>query len=100
MTRMSHCSPCFLSRRLMNFAPPVRRLLSAALLTLVATSAWAQGGAPAAPAQRRSGQTVRVVGVVRDEANAISLPGIPVEVVATKEIVYTDVDGKYVLDLP
>ena len=36
---------------------------------------------------------------MRDESNAISLPGIPVEVVGTGRIVYTDVDGKYLLDL-
>ena len=44
--------------------------------------------------------TVRVVGTVRDENNAISLPGVPVEVAATKDVVYTDVDGRYVLQLP
>ena len=48
----------------------------------------------------RAGQTVRVVGVVRDEANAIALPGVPVEVVGTQQVVYTDVDGRYVLELP
>ena len=44
--------------------------------------------------------STRVVGVVRDETNAIALPGVPVEVVDTKEVVYTDVDGRYVLQLP
>jgi outer membrane receptor protein involved in Fe transport len=44
-------------------------------------------------------QKIRVTGVVRDESNAITLPGIPVEVVGTSEVVYTDVDGRYVLDL-
>jgi hypothetical protein len=44
-------------------------------------------------------RTVRVTGVVRDEANAISLPGVPVEVVSANEIAYTDVDGRYVLQL-
>lgn len=44
--------------------------------------------------------TVRVIGVVRDETNAIALPGVPVEVVGTPQIVYTDVDGRYVLQLP
>jgi hypothetical protein len=44
-------------------------------------------------------QTVRVVGVVRDQTNAIALPGVPVEVVDTKQVVYTDVDGRYVLQL-
>jgi outer membrane receptor protein involved in Fe transport len=45
-------------------------------------------------------QKVRVSGVVRDESNAITLPGLPVEVVGTGQTVYTDVDGRYVLDLP
>ncbi|MBI4487097.1 MAG: TonB-dependent receptor [Acidobacteria bacterium] len=45
-------------------------------------------------------QTVRVTGVVRDEANAIPLPGLPVEVVETGAVVYTDVDGRYLLELP
>ena len=43
--------------------------------------------------------TVVVVGIVRDEQNAIALPGVPVEVVGTAQTVYTDVDGKYVLRL-
>jgi len=42
---------------------------------------------------------VRVTGVVRDEANGISLPGVPVEVVGTDQVVYTDVDGRYVLQV-
>ena len=66
---------------------------------LAAISAAAQDGAQVAPAGRPN-QTVRVVGVVRDETNAIPLPGIPVEVVGTTQVVYTDVDGRYVLDLP
>ena len=45
-------------------------------------------------------RSVRVVGVVRDEANAIALPGVPVEVVGTEQVVYTDVDGRYILQLP
>lgn len=44
-------------------------------------------------------QKVRVTGVVRDEQNAITLPGLPVEVVGTGQAVFTDVDGRYVLDL-
>jgi TonB-dependent receptor len=61
-------------------------------LTLVATPVPAQ--------QPTSGQKVRIVGVVRDETNAIALPGVPVEVVDLKEVVYTDVDGRYVLEVP
>ena len=49
---------------------------------------------------RRPGATVRIVGMVRDETNAIALPGVPVEVVDTKEVTYTDVDGRSVLQVP
>jgi outer membrane receptor protein involved in Fe transport len=41
---------------------------------------------------------VRVTGVVRDESNNITLPGVPVEV-AGGDTVYTDVDGRYVVEL-
>ncbi|MGE0594670.1 MAG: carboxypeptidase regulatory-like domain-containing protein [Vicinamibacterales bacterium] len=55
---------------------------------------------PAAEAAAQgAGNTVRVVGVVRDEQNAIELPGVPVEVVDTNQTVYTDVDGRFVVDL-
>jgi outer membrane receptor protein involved in Fe transport len=70
-------------------------LLALALMAILPTpSAFAQG--QAAPA----GPTVRVVGTVRDQQNAISLPGVPVEVVGRETLTYTDVDGRYVLDLP
>jgi hypothetical protein len=69
-------------------------LFACMVLSVVALrSAEAQGR----PAQ--TGPTVRVVGIVRDETNAIALPGVPVEVVATKEVVYTDVDGRYVVQV-
>ena len=45
-------------------------------------------------------RTVRVVGVVRDETHAIPLPGVPVEVEGATRVAYTDVDGRYVLELP
>ena len=41
----------------------------------------------------------RVVGTVIDEYNAISLPGVPVEVIGLDRVVYTDLDGKYILEL-
>lgn len=44
--------------------------------------------------------TVRIAGTVRDETNAIALPGVPVEVAGTQRTVYTDVDGRYVIDVP
>ena len=47
-----------------------------------------------------AGGTGRVTGVVRDDRNAISLPGVTVEVPALNEVTYTDVDGRYTLRLP
>jgi hypothetical protein len=84
----------------MNCAVRTKGILLAALMALAGTIAAAQAGAQTAPpAARRAEQTVRVVGVIRDEANAIALPGVPVEVVGTEQVVYTDVDGRYVLQL-
>ncbi len=74
-------------------------LVCAIALTLTPLAVRAQEGAQVAPPNARP-QRVRVVGVVRDETNAIALPGVPVEVVSTKQIVHTDVDGRYVLQLP
>ena len=81
----------------MSFAIRIRTTLFAVALVAVglpATSTHAQ------TSPGRPGQTVRVVGVVRDETNAIALPGVPVEVVGTSQVVYTDVDGRYILELP
>jgi hypothetical protein len=50
-------------------------------------------------ARAAASQQVRITGVVRDESNAITLPGIPVEVVGTAQTVYTDVDGRFVIDV-
>jgi hypothetical protein len=83
----------------MKFAAKARIALLAMLCAYVGSPTFAQGGAQVAPANR-STQTVRVVGVVRDEANAIALPGVPVEVVGASEVVYTDVDGRYVVQVP
>jgi outer membrane receptor protein involved in Fe transport len=54
-------------------------------------------------AQAAEAETVaksRITGVVRDEQNSIPLPGVPVEVIVLNEITYTDVDGRYVLEVP
>ena len=66
-------------------------------LVLLALSAYA---APALAEQAAATQAhkVRVTGVVRDESNNITLPGLPVEVVGG-QTVYTDVDGRYVVEL-
>ncbi len=77
----------------MNLPKTARRVLLgwalvASALALVPDSVEAQGT-----------RSTRVVGTVRDEKNAIALPGLPVEVVGSSQIVYTDVDGRYALEL-
>jgi hypothetical protein len=54
--------------------------------------------APQAPQAKPAAQTVRVTGVVRDEVNGITLPGVPVET-ETGQVAYTDVDGRFVLQV-
>ena len=61
---------------------------AAALLLLL-------GAAPAA-----AQDTGRAVGVVIDQTNAIPLPGVPVEAVGAGYVTYTDLDGRYDLELP
>jgi outer membrane receptor protein involved in Fe transport len=68
-------------------------LLSGLLLGVPVPSATAEQAAQA------TARKVRVTGIVRDDSNNITLPGVPVEVVGQNNIVYTDVDGRYVLDL-
>jgi hypothetical protein len=84
----------------MNFAAKARGALLALMLAVAVLSAAAQADAQTAPVGARPSQMVRVVGVVRDEVNAIALPGVPVEVVGTGQVAYTDVDGRYILQLP
>ena len=52
---------------------------------------------PGATAQAYTGQ---VAGVVRDSFNAMTLPGAPITVVATNEVVYSELDGVFSLSLP
>jgi hypothetical protein len=73
----------------MDVRSKARKSLSACALLLVLTPMIASA----------QGRTVRITGVVRDDANAIALPGVPVEVVGTTEVTYTDVDGRYALQL-
>ena len=69
-----------------------RVLLSSVLFLGAAAPSVAEPAGRTIEAQQR----VRVTGVVRDESNAITLPGLPVEVVGADQTVYTDVDGRYV----
>jgi outer membrane receptor protein involved in Fe transport len=72
---------------------------AAALAGLLAVSFVAPAMAQTTRAAGAAQQKVRVTGVVRDESNAITLPGVPVQVVGG-ETVFTDVDGRYTLELP
>lgn len=76
----------------MNLRTVSVAVLSGWLLTSAAVPVWAEQAPPSATARK-----VRVTGVVRDDANNITLPGVPVEAGGTT--VYTDVDGRYVFDL-
>jgi len=80
----------------MSVRRKVRGLLLACLCALVASPALSQQRAP----EGRTAGGVRVTGVVRDEINGIALPGVPVEVVSSGEVVYTDVDGRFILQVP
>ena len=55
-------------------------------------------GLSAAPAAAQ--EMGRAAGVVIDQTNAITLPGVPVESVGTPYVAYTDLDGRYNLELP
>ena len=63
----------------------------------IAVAASLTPGAARAAAQDAA---VRVTGVVRDDRNAVSLPGVTVEAPALNEVTYTDVDGRFTLRLP
>ena len=41
-----------------------------------------------------------MAGIVRDSFNAMTLPGAPITVVATNEVVYSELDGAFSLSLP
>ena len=83
----------------MNLLTPTRvALIAATCLTLAGPLAAQTKPSPAAAAPKVA--LVTVSGVVRDLANAIALPGVPVEVEGTSEIAYTDVDGRFVFKVP
>ena len=66
------------------------------LCALVASPALSQQRA----ASSQTGADVRMTGRVRDEINGITLPGVPVEAVSSGAVVYTDVDGRFILHVP
>jgi hypothetical protein len=65
------------------------------ILPRVSLEAIGQAASQAATNERK----IRVTGVVRDEQNGMTLPGVTVTVAGSKETVVTDVDGRYVADL-
>jgi len=76
------------------------RSFTALLLGLAAL--WAPG-AQAAAASGGDAAQARITGVVRDQLNAIPLPGVTVEALNGVEVVgvtHTDVDGHYLMLLP
>jgi hypothetical protein len=84
----------------MKLSAKIGIALIAALFAVGGDPAFAQQAPQVAPANRSS-RPVRVTGIVRDEANAIALPGVPIEVLGgDSQTVYTDVDGRYILDVP
>lgn len=77
--------------------------MSLRTLSVAVLSGWLLTVAVVPVAAEQASQTpavrkVRVTGVVRDDSNNITLPGVPVEV-SGGDTVYTDIDGRYVLDL-
>jgi TonB dependent receptor/Carboxypeptidase regulatory-like domain len=74
----------------------IRARIVLSSLLFIAVALPVSAGSPSLTADEQ--QKARVVGTVRDETNAITLPGIPVEVVGGATV-YTDVDGRYVVEL-
>jgi TonB-dependent receptor len=66
----------------------------------VVRSVLVLGLAFALPAPALAQETGIVAGEVIDQNLAITLPGVPVEVVGSGEIAYTDLDGRYRFELP
>ncbi len=74
-----------------------RNVSAAALICLLLANSAALAAAEQA-SQATTARKVRVTGIVKDESNNITLPGIPVEV-AGAATVYTDVDGRFLFEL-
>jgi hypothetical protein len=85
----------------MNLFPRTGVVIAAVACLATAGPLTAQTAKPApAAASAQKVALVTVTGTVRDQANAIALPGVPVEVEGLSEIAYTDVDGRFVLKVP
>lgn len=69
------------------------------LATWLAAGVAAPCLAPQAAAGQAAARKTRVTGIVRDQVNNLTLPGVAVEIVGRDDTVYTDVDGRYVVEL-
>ena len=98
MSRTNWCTCQAVGRRTST------RMASVGILSALLFGATLTGGslayAQTAPAPATRSQSVRISGVVRDDANAITLPGVIVEVVGAGKTVYTDIDGRFFVDVP
>jgi hypothetical protein len=77
----------------MRFRFTVRLLILSGILMSAALPVMAQSAA------RTAQNRVRISGTVRDDKNAITLPGVPVQIAGTEQTVFTDVDGRFILDV-
>jgi outer membrane receptor protein involved in Fe transport len=78
------------------------KVRSLGALIVAAAVMWAMG-APVTAISGEDADQARITGVVRDQLNAVSLPGVTVEAFSGADVVevtHTDVDGRYVLLLP
>ncbi|HUG54457.1 MAG TPA: carboxypeptidase regulatory-like domain-containing protein, partial [Vicinamibacteria bacterium] len=83
-----------------RLVPPLRGVIVISIFATALAGGLAPGLGAASPAEGTSGsRRVRVAGTVRDLQNGMTLPAVPVEVVDTGEVVHTDVEGRYLLDL-
>jgi len=76
----------------------MRRFWISTLALLFGLAAPAVGATDAADDDRAG--TGRIVGTVNDQHNGMRLPGVTVELTGTEHVAHTDLDGRFLLDLP
>ena len=81
----------------MRFRYAAISVFTCGLLVSATPPALAQSQAP--QARTSPVAKVRISGTVRDEKNAITLPGVPVHIAGTDQTVFTDVDGRFIIDV-
>ena len=98
---MSEPDPCSrgASSRLVSPTRTTRRS-SRRRSRVLASLGFALGSVIPGSAALAQGDAGQVVGVVRDGFNAMALPGAPITVAATNDVVYSELDGAFSLSLP